>query len=136
MRKLSKSLKDFGAELLRDLDNTMYSPTSMLWTDSLRPGEWALVIGTMHARLPVGMNQEEFDSIQNRMSADISRIIQESALENPNFDVIAISPRDPFLVKLQTSVSTGMDAIDGIDANNINIEGIGVSNNYVYRLHI
>lgn len=136
MRKLSKRLKDFGAELLRDLDNTMYSPTSMLWTDSLRSGEWALVIGTMHARLPVGMSQEEFDSIQNRMGADISRIVQESALENPNFDVIAIPPRDPFLMKLQPSVSTGMDAVDGIDANNINIEGIGVSNNYVYRLHI
>ncbi|GBF07257.1 hypothetical protein DAERI_130087 [Deinococcus aerius] len=124
---LPQDMRNFGEQLLKELDKTQDKPTSMLWTDNLERGTWTLLIGLAEAR------QEDAD---RSLIAD--RIDKVAARIRPGykFKFAITAPANRLLRSYSLALSTGPDEIAQIEFNNNLIDGVPTGNNYIYRLNI
>lgn len=132
--EIPDNLKSIGRELLEQLDNTSYKPTAMLWTDSLRNGQWTLVIGTMSARVPEGTSPEEMNKKHDAIAADVEKLLRRVAGKDANIEFAIMAPSNRFLQTFAMIIVTGEDDLSEIEVHDSLVNNIPTGSNLIYRL--
>lgn len=124
---LPQDMKDFGEQLLKELDKTQDKPTAMLWSDNIDKGNWILLIALMDAR----QEHTNRDLIADRIDKIASRV-----RPGYEFKFAVTAPANRILKAYSLAVTTPPNAIAQIEFNNNMIDGVTTGNNYIYRLNI